>query len=124
MDNQNNNNNNNNNSEDSSNNNNQININLNNENILFNFLNNFQIQNPLVNFIPDNSDNKINIPKDKTNDSFIKKQENILNDLNNLISNFPIIFNVNNEGLIDYLKLKNIPLNLVCAKMLNYQGAI
>ena len=124
MDNQNNNNNNNNNSEDSSNNNNQININLNNENILFNFLNNFQIQNPLVNFIPDNSDNKIKIPKDETNDSFIKKQKNILNDLNNLISNFPIIFNVNNEGLIDYLKLKNIPLNLVCAKMLNYQGAI
>ena len=75
MDNQNNNNNNNNNSEDSSNNNNQININLNNENILFNFLNNFQIQNPLVNFIPDNNDNKINIPKDETNDSFIKNRK-------------------------------------------------
>ena len=91
-----------------------------NQNDLINLLNSLQNQNNLINFIPDDPNNKLIFSNNENNEN----QQNILNELDSLLSQFPLIFNIENDQLIKFLKSKNIPLNLVCAKMLDYQGAV
>jgi hypothetical protein len=90
-----------------------------NQNDLINLLNSLQNQNNLINFIPDDPNNKL-IFYNENNEN----QQNIINELDSLLSQFPLIFNIKNDQLIKFLKSKNIPLNLVCAKMLDAQGAV
>ena len=104
---------------DNQNNNNDNNNNMN-QNDLINLLNSLLNQNNLINFIPDDPNNKLIFSNNENNGN----QQNILNELDSLLSQFPLIFNIENDQLIKFLKSKNIPLNLVCAKMLDNQGAV